>query len=358
MTASQVIDSNRSGSIDMAKGITIFLVIAGHAAGNLDTPLYRILLYYFHMPLFFIISGMMMIRGSDDFSPGYWKRLLVKNFQTLMIPYFLWALIYSQFSYKNVLWILYGSWEALGKVGTLTSLWFLPCLFFARIIMGAIKYLTRNWKMDKYLLMGLLAIPAFFLGLLFPKVEIGYFWCFNISFMALAFLLLGAATQRVVKKYYTALGQFWYWLGLAVSIAVFLMGTVLRKEPLELVLMCCSDYGNLLYFLINAISGSAAIFFLSMILSDIAKRFQPLGFLRTGFSYIGSITMGIFIMHKPFLQEVVMKFFALFGYSTNSALAAFLGAVPALAFSCLAVWLIQRYIPQLLGVFPKAGKSG
>ncbi|WP_026493413.1 MULTISPECIES: acyltransferase family protein [unclassified Butyrivibrio] len=44
--------------IDITKAITIILVILGHTTGNLDTPMYRRLLYTFHMPLFFFLSGM------------------------------------------------------------------------------------------------------------------------------------------------------------------------------------------------------------------------------------------------------------------------------------------------------------
>lgn len=43
--------------IDIAKALTIFLVILGHTTGNLDTPLYRRVLYSFHMPLFFFLAG-------------------------------------------------------------------------------------------------------------------------------------------------------------------------------------------------------------------------------------------------------------------------------------------------------------
>ena len=39
--------------IDIAKAFTIILVIQGHTTGNLETPMYRRLIYSFHMPLFF-----------------------------------------------------------------------------------------------------------------------------------------------------------------------------------------------------------------------------------------------------------------------------------------------------------------
>ena len=44
--------------IDIVKAITIILVILGHTTGNLETPMYRRLIYAFHMPLFFFLAGL------------------------------------------------------------------------------------------------------------------------------------------------------------------------------------------------------------------------------------------------------------------------------------------------------------
>ena len=50
----------RRDYLDIAKAITIFIVIIGHAVGNTETPLYRCIIYTFHMPLFFIVSGVVL----------------------------------------------------------------------------------------------------------------------------------------------------------------------------------------------------------------------------------------------------------------------------------------------------------
>lgn len=44
--------------LDIAKGIAIFLVVMGHAVLAFDTPYWRLAIYAFHMPLFFLVSGM------------------------------------------------------------------------------------------------------------------------------------------------------------------------------------------------------------------------------------------------------------------------------------------------------------
>lgn len=43
--------------IDLAKAIAILLMVLGHCASLNDIPLIRSVIYSFHMPLFFIISG-------------------------------------------------------------------------------------------------------------------------------------------------------------------------------------------------------------------------------------------------------------------------------------------------------------
>ena len=72
--------------IDLAKAITIFLVILGHTTGNLDTPLYRRVLYSFHMPLFFFLAGLSIkpvpVTGRDG-----WQKFLHKNALALIVPY-------------------------------------------------------------------------------------------------------------------------------------------------------------------------------------------------------------------------------------------------------------------------------
>ena len=53
-------NKRRIEMIDIAKALAIVLVILGHTVGNFDMPAYRLIIYTFHMPLFFILAGMSM----------------------------------------------------------------------------------------------------------------------------------------------------------------------------------------------------------------------------------------------------------------------------------------------------------
>ena len=107
--------------IDLVKAVTIFLVILGHTTGNLETPLYRRILYSFHMPLFFFLAGL-SIRPAPVKGWHGWQVFLRKNILALVVPYLIWGLIYAPFSFDRFPKLFYASWAALGAMGTLTSL--------------------------------------------------------------------------------------------------------------------------------------------------------------------------------------------------------------------------------------------
>lgn len=110
--------------IDIMKAVAIFFVIWGHTALNSESPYYRVVIYSFHMPLFFFLSGMSLAPRALK-SWKEWNTFLKRNWLILMVPYFLWGMIYCQSSYEAYPELFYASWEAVNDINTLTSLWFL-----------------------------------------------------------------------------------------------------------------------------------------------------------------------------------------------------------------------------------------
>ncbi|WP_420141080.1 acyltransferase family protein [Sphingomonas sp.] len=86
--------------IDAARGIGILLVVYGHAIrGVVAAGMYRspaldaqdALIYAFHMPLFFFVSGLFAVRRPDDRAVDFvWSRLT-----SLAWPYLLWSVVQS-----------------------------------------------------------------------------------------------------------------------------------------------------------------------------------------------------------------------------------------------------------------------
>lgn len=119
--------STRARYCDIAKAIAIICVVVGHIVDK-DT-ICKTAVYSFHMPLFFLLSGMFIHTSKVTTNWISFLNFEAKKFRSLIVPYFIWAFFYSSVNVHNFLLIGYGFWQSLGKAGSLTSLWFLPVLF-------------------------------------------------------------------------------------------------------------------------------------------------------------------------------------------------------------------------------------
>ena len=78
--------------LDMAKGVGIVLMVAGHLIGALQTidnkpyfsPVYQFIAS-FHMPLFFIISGILLRITKEEEKDI--RLILYRKAKTLLLPY-------------------------------------------------------------------------------------------------------------------------------------------------------------------------------------------------------------------------------------------------------------------------------
>lgn len=185
--------------IDCAKGIAIILVIAGHTV----TPsigkqgLCRGLVFSFHMPLFFLLSGI-TTRASSG--PEQFLERTEKSFKRLIIPV---LLMYSLICIVNLCkygintglreylatiinTIVYASGAGVSslKIPALGALWFLVVLFLSRTIYD---YLSLKMGMKEICLA---CISMAFLGIFFGKVQ----WLplsFDIVLTVMPFILVG-----------------------------------------------------------------------------------------------------------------------------------------------------------------------
>ena len=142
---------NRVGRIeylDVAKGIGILLVVFGHVVwgGNYDVPYAQGIsnfIYSFHMPLFFVVSGL-CIRDSKQLN----KTTVMKMVKAYLVPYAIWTVIYMAAFFaidvvKGGQPLLYLLAHAVSLCG-LAPLWFLLALFIAELIVLAIKPLLQK----------------------------------------------------------------------------------------------------------------------------------------------------------------------------------------------------------------------
>jgi len=164
-------DTKRLDHLDMAKGIGIFFVALGHmediATGT------RVWISSFHMPLFFLISGILMAvkcEPSKDLSGSIRKR-----FNGIIIPYLWFSLSYFIIDIGN-LNIVHNIDLHTFIVDTIDSvtfygmsvLWFLPALFLASA--GFLLIHKRFGSKITPILLIVIAIVAYLIKLQFAKL--------------------------------------------------------------------------------------------------------------------------------------------------------------------------------------------
>jgi fucose 4-O-acetylase-like acetyltransferase len=132
--------------LDVAKGIGIALVVSAHV---LRETTFGWMIFLFHMPLFFMLSGMVQYR--QDLTP-----LLVKKARSLLIPYATYVtllsapfLILGAIGHPLAFWdvrlfdVLWGGQRLNGPLGVV---WFVTALFLAQLIYAVILRLFATGR--------------------------------------------------------------------------------------------------------------------------------------------------------------------------------------------------------------------
>ncbi|HSD39953.1 MAG TPA: acyltransferase family protein [Rhodocyclaceae bacterium] len=226
----------RIATVDNAKAIGIVLVVLGHASGV--PPLMAVLVYAFHMPLFFFISGYLLSEARVQEPLSQQLRRLARD---LLLPYLLffalsWAYWLITRDLGNRAAKFAGiSWSAplSGLVSGLGSdlivnpaLWFLPCLFTTLLLYAAL----RRW---------LSAGPAAIAGLTSAVLAIQVMntidgrlpWGLDIAWVAMAFVAAGCWLRS--QTWAQALNPL-HWRWPARALAVVLLATVFVSLALHM----------------------------------------------------------------------------------------------------------------------------
>lgn len=206
---------NRLSYLDAAKGIGIMLVVLGHIWES-DTPA-TVLIYSFHVPLFFIISGILM--AHTEIEKRSWKQILPGKIRGLLIPYlFFEAVFVVIFGVRNH--FDFGGqhvYDGLLMQPLNVPLWFLVTMFAAELFLILLLKTLRNHSLAAVVSLILYVIP-FVAGNTGEQESVAVMlrWCSSVGFLALGYfaagwikktdcpvwaLLLGAAADVALALY-------------------------------------------------------------------------------------------------------------------------------------------------------------
>jgi len=205
--------SQRDQTIDMAKGLGMLLVVLGHSpiVQQEKGELYR-LIFSFHMPLFFFLSGV-FFNPSKSLGASMVEKggaLLKPYFVTLLSLAALHALTKSQDLASTIAGVFYGSGDTIEW----SPLWFLPHLFVVCLFSWAMTNLVLR-RMQSAVFEPVLVLLLFFAGVMLIRhvgpwnVEFlaqtgtlqGLPWSLDLVPLTASYFLLGAWVAPKVRYF-------------------------------------------------------------------------------------------------------------------------------------------------------------
>lgn len=275
--------------VDAAKGIGILLVIIGHSVSF--SPI-RGAIFSFHMPLFFICSGI-TFRFSD--SIGVWWTKVCRAFpKTVLLAFGLYTLRTFLACVKNALLgnaveisivemlctMFYSSGVAVSdRVSAIGAVWFLVALFFCRSIMDCVHLIAAKHCVliaTILCLIGIFVSRIFWLPLsLDIALATGFFFIFGYKYKD----MLNKACQEHNNHVLIVNGVIW-----AITL---LLTALIAGEYLE---FATRDYPLFPLCYITALSGCTSCFAVMIKIKHIPKLYEIV-------CYIGRKSMLLYGIH-------------------------------------------------------------
>lgn len=296
----------RDKTIDFVKGFGMLLVLFAHI--NYIEPVHTII-SSFHMPLFFIVSGMLF----NDKKHREFKPFLLTRIKTILLPYLAFvfvSLIYSSFllfigrsfTFDYIitqikLILLDRTYVDLSGINNV-ALWFLPCLFMVEILYFWINKIKH---------------PLLFFGTISTLVILGWVlskfswallpWNLRSAIFSIGFYAIGNRILRPLHKWIkTAFVKFnknyiYIYIICTITSLVSVIPIALANGTVGL---GSSTFSNGIMFYESGVLGTVFAFSLSMLFSGL-KGFRII-------NYVGKNSLYFMGIHCLFRSSVYYVF--------------------------------------------------
>lgn len=343
-----VTGSGRIAYIDVAKGLGILLVVLGHNYIKATLPWVGILVYSFHMPFFFMLSGML-------FKPGYgWGELIRRRFRSLLLPYLVTIfliyfvyLFYTETPLSVIGGRLLKSAYASGNYIEWAQLWFLPHLF-ALNLFGAFLYKSFYGRIKPLWIRILVLAGILWLGVRFLPTfamrELSLFgrdfvldglpFSSDLLLVTGPFFLLGYEIRRNVPQSFFA--SRWALALSGLALAGLALGFPYRMD------LFFREYSSYPVVTLEVLCGSVFVFAMA---SWIASRQDRIFY---SLKYAGNLSIILLIFHQPVQRLTYEKTMTVI---VNPYAASILSFIVAVSVPVLIYELILRGKPRLSWLF-------
>lgn len=273
--------------IDMAKGYGIFFVIIGH----LYIPHISSLIYSFHMPLFFFLSGYLFKKEIGV------KEFIKKKFKGIIVPYLSLGTIIILFDY---IWKKYVLLESVSLVIIIKNflvqkrtyaIWFLTCLFCVNIIFYFITHMIKSIRVAGVIVFTLAIVTLIY----YRHGGDVCIWNADASLVALPFFYLG------------------YVMKLSDSIERVLFE---NKKIIKFVILAClnivfafASYKicGLILDMYGNIYGVEPLVFLAALAGTLCVVLVAKSFAINAIAYVGANSLVYFAFHQEIFLVVINK---------------------------------------------------
>ena len=325
--------------IDYLKAIGIFLVVLGHS-----NPLtyIRKYIYSFHMPLFFIVSGLTFNPGKYDSTKMFIKHkaktillpYLMINLFT--IPFYLYYFKILNFTSVTILDIIKGIFIANNDIIVLVNgpTWFLPTLFLTDVLVYIIYRKFKDNKNNIFIISILLLLIGYVESI--TSGDIIMPWHLNsipvctfftlIGFLCKDYIKVQDRKQKVTKIIY--------------GIIFILAGAIIAVKFNGSVSFGGNNYKSILLTISSIV--------LTMLgFSIILMRIKCKNIITDLWSFIGKNTLIILGLHKIIIfifRYFIPEFKKVSLESTILGVIIFVICIPL-------TWFIRKFVPFMVGQF-------
>ena len=328
------VNSKRLIWLDQLKAISMYLVILGHSLLKFKKHLMFKVIYSFHMPLFFIISGF-------TFNPNKYERIsecIKDKIIKLVYPYImlnilvlpLWYInkITGMVPHDSFIKVLIGIFYSNASVVRAPSnaTWFLMTMFLTQIIYYTLYHYLKDDK-SVFIMSCVMCLT----GLIAPlgKEEFDAPLHLDVALVAQFYYGSGYILRKNFRYFQKCLANKTFLKILAIVIIASFFCLINKQVDLSNEL-----YRNFTYTLITSLSFS---FVLIYVVFRSGLHFKDL-------SYIGKNTLIILALHIPLLR-ILQAFFPLFQknqvYAVLASIIIFIIMIPI-------IWFINKFLKFII----------
>lgn len=327
--------------IDTSKGIAILFVVIGHMIPM--TSKFSIWFYSFHVPIFFMISGVLIQYSSMTLHNISAKDIITNKAKALLYPYFVFSLlsVVKIFITDGIRGVGDGIVNTLLFNG-IDTLWFLPSLFIAELLFLFLKKYTNN----NFFILSIYAVA-------FVVTSIFSYYCYGI-YDSIDYILI--ILLRILKEMNRALiGSIFVCIG-------YYSYAILKKMSSKMLYLCCvflismfisfgiffafyniadlhySIIGNPIVYYVAAIAGSYFVFSFSMLISYIEKYIKC-----NILTYWGKNSLIIFLTHLNLGITLISKKLSFFNICQTIQ-----SIVIIMVIETVLVLIINKWFPFLI----------